>query len=162
MRLFCVGLFLVAAAAQAQVHRCTDEKTGKVTYTDTPCAASAKGAQIERARSPEAMELERERAQIARERFLLEQEKRAQREQAATAPSTQQVAAPPSRADSYDCQVAKQNLGVGIDRDSRMKSQRAYEAACFGDNAAAIEKARAGATQIHVRPAPVIIHNMGR
>lgn len=37
MRKFIVFMMLCAGAAQAQVHRCTDAKTGKVTYSDTLC-----------------------------------------------------------------------------------------------------------------------------
>jgi hypothetical protein len=147
----------LAIPLHAQVNRCVDAN-GKVTYSDAVCQAGAKGSQVAPPSSAESVDLQRERAQLARERFLLQQERQqVQHERQAPPPAPQQIAAP-SRIDSYECQVAKQNLGIGASADSKMKSQRAYEAACFGDRAADVEKARAGATRINIRPAPIIIH----
>jgi hypothetical protein len=143
--MFLLALFL-SFGCSAQVYRCADPHTGKVAYADAPCPTGTKAAQVEAAKSDQAKELERERAQLARERFQLQQE-RAQRP---IDPQPQQVAKP-GRVDSYACDMAKKNLGVGASKDSKMRSQREYEAACFGDKAADIEASRAGAPVTNIR-----------
>src|SRR5256885_509740 len=54
---------LIAGPASAQVIRCTDAKTGRVTYTNSSCEDGENRVQVQEAPSPE--ELERERAQSA-------------------------------------------------------------------------------------------------
>ena len=54
---------LTAGPASAQVIRCTDAKTGRVTYTNSSCKDGENRVQVQEAPSPE--ELERERAQSA-------------------------------------------------------------------------------------------------
>lgn len=54
---------LAAGSASAQVIRCTDAKTGRVTYTNSSCKDGENRVQVQEAPSPE--ELERERAQSA-------------------------------------------------------------------------------------------------
>lgn len=56
-------LALTAGPASAQVIRCTDAKTGRVTYTNSSCKDGENRVQVQEAPSPE--ELERERAQSA-------------------------------------------------------------------------------------------------
>lgn len=146
---FALVLFL-SFGCSAQVYRCADA-SGKVAYSDNPCPTGAKASQVEGAKSADARELERERAQLARERFRLQQEREAVK-QSAQAPAVQ--VAQPKPVNSYECDIAKKNLGVGINEDSKMRSQRVYETACFGEKAADVEAARAGAPVVNIR-----IHN---
>jgi hypothetical protein len=152
--LIVLTLLLISCAAGAQVHRCTDA-AGKVTYTDGVCPAATKATQIEAQKSSPEIELERERAALARERFELRQQREAVERERAPKPM---VAPPVARFDSYACDMAKRNLGIGANKDSKARSQRQYEVACFGEEAAEIEKARAGATRINITPPPVIIN----
>ena len=140
-------ILLTSWPAMAQVNRCVNPATGKVTFTDGPCDPSQQGSQVMAPRSRESIELERERAQLARERQLLQQERDLMSRQREASPPREATPAPApaeSRADSYACQVARRNLGVGISPESRMRSQRDYEIACFGDRAADVEQSRAG------------------
>lgn len=140
-----LAALLVTAPAYAQVNRCKDAKTGKVVYSDAACPSGVEAAQIQAPRSAAEIDLERERAALARERHLLEQEKRAvRRSPAAPAEESPSPAPAVARTDSYECRVATRNLGSGINKDSKLQSQQAYERACFGERAADIQKARAG------------------
>ncbi|MBY0409382.1 MAG: DUF4124 domain-containing protein, partial [Burkholderiaceae bacterium] len=55
----CLGMGL---NAQAQVVRCTDAATGKVTYTDNNCPSSATALEVEARKTPEQIHQEREHA----------------------------------------------------------------------------------------------------
>mgnify|MGYP003596957738 CR=1 FL=1 len=48
--------------AQAQVIRCTDAATGKVTYTDGKCASGATEREVEARKTPQEIQQEREEA----------------------------------------------------------------------------------------------------
>lgn len=56
----------------AQVQRCTDLKTGRITYTNGSCIAGEAGRQVQQAQTPEQIAQERSQAQaaIAREKEL--------------------------------------------------------------------------------------------
>lgn len=56
---------LAAPLAQAQVTRCVDPGTGKVTYTDGACASGASATEIERRKSDEELAQDRAREQEA-------------------------------------------------------------------------------------------------
>ena len=62
-----LGLLAFACGAQAQVMRCTDAKTGEVTYTNGRCIAGEASAQIQAAQSPAEIAQERADANKARE-----------------------------------------------------------------------------------------------
>ena len=53
---------LLSLSAQAQVVRCTDARTGKVTYTDGSCAPGSQTREIEARKTPEELRAEREQA----------------------------------------------------------------------------------------------------
>ena len=51
--------------AQAQVVRCTDAATGKVTYTDGKCASGTTVREVEARKTPQEFQQEREEAAVA-------------------------------------------------------------------------------------------------
>ncbi|WP_240467047.1 MULTISPECIES: DUF4124 domain-containing protein [unclassified Comamonas] len=62
----------LAAPVQAQVMRCTDAKTGEVTYTNGSCLAGEAAQLVQAPRSPEEIARERAEAAAARERSKAE------------------------------------------------------------------------------------------
>ena len=130
-----IAIWFVTAYAQAQVFKCPDPSTGKVTYSDAPCTG---GAQIERQRSPDELYLDRERAALARERFALERERQQVRRQTENRPAPQAEVVPP-RETSRECEIAQKNAwGV-----NRAQAQRKADLACLGpDGAAAVQAER--------------------
>ena len=60
--LACLCVAWIGTAAQAQVVRCTDPATGKVTYTDGKCAGGATAREVEARKTPEEIQREREQA----------------------------------------------------------------------------------------------------
>ena len=54
------GAVLLCLAAQAQVLRCTDARTGQVTYTDGACTGAASVREVEPRKTPQEIRLERE------------------------------------------------------------------------------------------------------
>ena len=53
---------LASLGAPAQVLRCTDPRTGKVTYTDGECTSGSQALEVEPRKTPEALRAEREQA----------------------------------------------------------------------------------------------------
>lgn len=102
------ALCLGAASAHGQVLRCTDPRTGAVTYTDGSCDSGRQAEQVLPARSPEALAREREEAAqaIARKEQRLREEAAA----AALAPAPAAPAAPVSPAESARCADSRQQL----------------------------------------------------
>ena len=84
LRLLCVagaalGALALPVQAQAQVLRCTDARTGAVSYTDGACNAGSKVQEVEPRRSE--ADIERDRAQA--EEALARKKQRLQSEAAA-------------------------------------------------------------------------------
>lgn len=129
-----VSLVIACTAASAQVYRCPDAKTGKITYSDAPCA---EGKQIVRQMTAEERMLNDERADIARQRNQLAREREAMQQQAPTpqpAPSTAQSGT------SYECQIAQKNAW-GVNKEQK---QREADIICYGpERAAQIQAAKA-------------------
>lgn len=124
-----IAILFVASQAQAQVFRCPDRATGKITYSDSPCSD---GAQIVRQRSADEMALDGERAALARERLALERERQQMREQSQTYAAPPAMAEP-SRSTSRECEIAQKNAwGV-----NRAQAQRKADLACLGPEGAA-------------------------
>ena len=105
---------LLCAFAQAQVVRCTDARTGQVTYTDGACSSGATAREVEprkteeelrqeRAQAAEALERRQQRLELetAATRLQAEREALRQREQAANTPSR------PDYARSPECQRSR-------------------------------------------------------
>ncbi|WP_034388317.1 DUF4124 domain-containing protein [Comamonas composti] len=109
------GLFCTTQAS-SQVLRCTNPKTGTVTYTNGSCAATDSGLQIQAAPSPEEVERERAQAKEALERLdqqlardeaarraRIQQEQREKRER-------ERAQAQNGNASSPACDIARRRL----------------------------------------------------
>lgn len=71
LTLWALALF-APAPAHAQVQRCTDARTGQVTYTDGPCAAGQQATEVLPALSPEERAAQQRQYQAAQERLQAE------------------------------------------------------------------------------------------
>jgi hypothetical protein len=121
-KLFCTvvaagGLALAAAAAHAQVVRCTDPATGKVTYTDGACQSGASAREVEARKS--AADIQQERAEAAQ--ALERKQQRLQAEAAAQAQAARNAPAPAPAAQqgidyarSPECARSRRNLDTTI------------------------------------------------
>jgi len=147
-----LSLVLVGAAAwwpqwaSAQVIRCTDSATGKVTYTNSECAQGATMREVEARKSPEQIRQERDQAAQAladrRERERMEaQETRDRRaEERAAAPPRPTLSTARDPAQSAECLQARRtlqdvnaSLGRGMyDEQARLdQAQRQADLACL-------------------------------
>lgn len=145
---------MAAGYASAQVIRCTDPQTGRVTYTNGSCRAGESRVQVQDA--PSAEELERERAQAAaaieRKNQQLEREegqRRAREQQRAreareARERSQAQQAHSGNADSPACQQARRRLDAILAEarpdpatwGSRSQAaQQQMEMACMGPQA---------------------------
>lgn len=143
------ALALMAAAGwpqpgAAQVMRCTDPATGKVTYTDGACHRGDAVREVEARKTPEEIAQERQQASEALERKQERQQQDArQRRDAEQAERAALNAQPLTRYDpaqSAQCQHARQNLrqvlasmGQGMyDEQTRLDAaQRQADLACL-------------------------------
>lgn len=152
---------------QAQVVRCTDAATGKVTYTDGSCQGGTVAREVEARKSPE--EIRQERAQAAE--ALERKHQRLQAEAAAAAQAARQApppaaAATPDYARSPECTRSRRNLDVALsgsnagtyEQGQRVDAaQRQVDLDCLGPKAYAdLEKSRA-ARPLVVPPANTTI-----
>ena len=133
--------------AHAQVLRCTDGRTGAVSYTDGTCRAGSKVQEVEPRRSNEDIERDRAQAAEALERkqqrlqndlaaARLEAERNAQRAQQQ---QQQQRAAQADPARSPECASARRQLeavsvrpGSGADDPRLQAAQQQMELVCLG------------------------------
>lgn len=137
-----------SAAASAQVIRCTDPVTGKVSYTDGKCASGTNAQEIEARKTPEAIQAEREQAAEAQERLQERLQKDAKQRQQNEAQlrreqesrSRAQAGATENPANSQACAQARRqledvqaSLGQGMyDESMRLsEAQRNAERACL-------------------------------
>ena len=144
--------------AHAQVLRCTDGRTGAVSYTDGTCRAGSKVQEVEPRRSNEDIERDRAQAAEALERkqqrlqndlaaARLEAERNAQRAQQ----QQQQRAAQADPARSPECASARRQFeavsarpGSGADDPRLLAAQQQMELVCLGAaRYAELEKDRA-------------------
>ena len=157
------ALWLCAVPAQGQVLRCTDARTGAVTYTDGACDSGRQAEQVLPARSPEALAREREEAAQAIARK--EQRLRAEAAAAALAPAPAAPAAPQPPAESARCADSRQQLQDLLNRPGRSSSpayaeqlaaaRQQMEIDCLGPKAyGELEQSRA---QSAVPAAPVFV-----
>lgn len=143
-------------ASPAQVVRCTDGATGKVTYTNGECAQGASVREIEARKTPEQIRQERAQAAdaLADQRDRERRESQEQRERRAverTAAPTR-IPAAPDPAQSAECHQARRalqdvnaSLGRGMyDEQARLdQAQRQADLACLSPSAyAESERAR--------------------
>lgn len=166
-RLFRVWLMGAAAlwgvAAPAQVVRCTDARTGQVTYTDGDCARGTTVREVEARKTPEEIRQERAQAADALERKQqrlqaeaatarqdAERDAQRQREQAARAATTRTTAQDYAR--SPECARSRRNLDIAAsstarspyEQDTQLQAaQRQMELDCLGpEGYAEVEKNR--------------------
>lgn len=165
----CAVLCLGAQTASAQVVRCTDPVSGRVTYTDGECARGSAGTEIERRRTSEeiaadqaradaALRAKAERREQALEKRRLEAQERAL--DAAANPTPQQ----PSRndyANSLACQQSRERYTEASDeaadrimgsRERAENAKRQMELDCMGPDAYSRLEAS--------RPAPTIVRQV--
>jgi hypothetical protein len=162
-----------ALPAFSQVIRCTDAKTGQVTYTDGKCAAGAATHEVEAKRTAEEIEQERRSAEQALE---LKQQRLQAESAAASAQNQREIeqerlraaraaaAAPLPKdyANSPECAKSRRNLelvSTGLSRsnyDQEMRieaAQRQMDLDCLGPQGyAELERARANQPRIVVTP----------
>lgn len=130
-----------ALPAAAQVMRCTDPATGKVTYTDGDCGRGEAAREVEARKSPQEIEQEREQAAKALERKHERQQMEArQRRETQQAERSARPAAGSDPARSMECQRARKSLqdvlatmGQGMyDEQARLDAaQRQADLACL-------------------------------
>lgn len=162
------------AGAQAQVVRCTDARTGKVTYTDGVCQGGAAAREVEPRKSPAELQQERELAAEALERKQqrLQAEataaetdalRNAERDRARAAQAAAAAALQPQDyARSPECARSRRNLDMvasGLSRSTyeqelRLEAaQRQVDLDCLGPQGyAEVEKARANQPRVVVVP----------
>lgn len=149
----------LAMPVQGQVLRCTDARTGAVSYTDGACKAGSKVLEVEPRRSE--ADIERDRAQaaeaLARKQQRLDAEAAADRLDAARnarraqQQQQQQRAVQADPAQSAECASARRQLeavsarpGTGADDPRLLAAQQQMELVCLGAaRYAELEKDRA-------------------
>lgn len=168
----CVCVAWIGAAAQAQVVRCTDPATGKVTYTDGNCAGGATALEVEARKTPEEIQREREQAAeaLALKQKRLEAENKAAETEALR--NAQRDRPPATRSQDYarspECARSRRNMDVVLsggnagsyEQTQRVEAaQRQMDLDCLGpEGYAEVEKARAARpTPVNTTPAPVVV-----
>ncbi|CAN7560520.1 DUF4124 domain-containing protein [Acidovorax sp. LjRoot194] len=171
--LLCLCAVTLGTAAQAQVLRCTDARTGKVTYTDGECAGGTAAREVEARKSPQELQQERELAAEALERKQqrlqseataaeLDARRAAERDRAKAAQAAAAAPQPQDYARSAECARSRRNLDMvasGLSRsnyeqDVRLEAaQRQVDLDCLGPQGyAEVEKARANQPRVVVVP----------
>ena len=168
---------LLGGAAQAQVVRCTDTRTGAVTHTDGDCARGSKAREVQARQSPEEINHERAQAaqaleqkqqrlqaEAAQARLDAERDALRQREQAERAAAARPAL--PDYARSPECTRSRRNFDLAASstsafdgQDHRLQAaQRQMELDCLGpEGYANIEKNRPPPL-----PQPVVVYPPAR
>lgn len=165
-----LAIFALLAPAQAQVLRCTDTRTGKVTYTDSSCEGGAQSREVAPRQSPEEVARERAQAEEAAQRMrkrLAEEAAAAQErdaQQARNERDARNSSSAPDYAGSAACVNARRALDavaasaarLGEDASARLEAaQRQMDFSCLGPEGYALtEAARANRPQIVVVQPP--------
>jgi hypothetical protein len=162
------GLLLGSAGVSAQVVRCTDAATGKVTYTDGACQGGAAAREVEPRKS--AAEIQQERAQAAE--ALERKQQRLQAEAAAQAQSVRNTPVPapetqrPDYARSPECTRSRRNLETTIsagnagtyEQNLRIEAaQRQVDLDCLGPQAFTELERNRSARPMIVPPATIVL-----
>lgn len=169
----CVCAAWLGTVAHAQVVRCTDTRTGKVTYTDGACTSGAAAREVEARKTPEELQLEREQAAEALERKQqrlqaeataaeTEARRNAERDRARAAQAAAAAPQPQDYARSPECARSRRNfdmVAAGLSRSTyeqelRLEAaQRQVDLDCLGPQGyAEVEKARANQPRVVVVP----------
>ncbi|MCD2511569.1 DUF4124 domain-containing protein [Comamonas endophytica] len=154
------ALCALAAPAQGQVLRCTDARTGAVSYTDGSCESGGKVEQVLPARSAEALAREREEAAQA----IARKEQRLREEAAAAALNPPPAPAAAAPVEPPRCVQSRQQLQSLLARPGRDASaysqqlaaaQQQVELDCLGAQAyRELEQSRARSA---VPAAPLVV-----
>ncbi|MFN3377266.1 MAG: DUF4124 domain-containing protein [Burkholderiaceae bacterium] len=126
--LLAVVTTILSTAATAQVHRCQDA-SGKISYSDAPCAPHQQGTLIERQRTQAEIYEERMRAAEANERKYRQQQAEAMRSNAAM-PQRQSAAANTAsnaaqdKANTPECKAAKRDLEIASSSRTAKESEK--------------------------------------
>ena len=168
--LACLCVAWIGTAAQAQVVRCTDPATGKVTYTDGKCAGGTTAREVEARKTPEEIQREREQAAEAlalKQKRLEAENKAAETEALRNGQRDSARPATPDYARSPECARSRRNLDVVLsssggsyEQSQRVEAaQRQMDLDCLGPAGyAEVEKARAARpTTVNTTPAPVVV-----
>lgn len=165
---------LLSLAAPAQVVRCTDARTGAVTYTDGDCNPGTRTREVQARQTPEEIAQERAQAtqaltekqqrlhiEAATQQLEAQRQAQRQREQAARAAAAQTPAQAYAR--SAECARSRRNFdmaassagGARYDQDARLQAaQRQMELDCLGpEGYAEVEKNRPAPL-----PAPIVVY----
>ena len=148
---------LASLGAPAQVLRCTDPRTGKVTYTDGECTSGSQALEVEPRKTPEALRAEREQAAeaIARKQQRQQAEAAERQREAALqrAARAADAAQPFDYSQSTACRQSRQEVDRALGRLSsgneqeqlRLQAlQRQMDFDCLGpERFAEIERTRA-------------------
>jgi len=133
------ALCLACTPAQSQVLRCTDPRTGAISYTDGACDAGRQAKEVVPARSPEEIARDRERTAEA-----LARKAQQQREEAAAAAARPAPARAPSPGETVQCAQSRQQLQKLLNQASDdtqayslqiAAAQRQMELDCLGPQA---------------------------
>ncbi len=168
----CLCVAWIGTAAQAQVVRCTDPATGKVTYTDGKCAGGATAREVEARKTPE--EIQREREQAAEALALKQKRVEAENKAAETEAlrNAQRDRAAPAKTPDYarspECTRSRRNLDMVLgsgnagsyEQNQRVEAaQRQMDLDCLGpEGYAEVEKARAARpATVHTSAPPVVV-----
>ena len=159
------ALCLWVTPTQGQVLRCTDARTGAVSYTDGSCDTGRKAEQLLPAPSAQALALEREQAAQA----IARKEQRLREQAAAEAALNPAPAAlpPAAPAESARCGQSRQQLQSLLARPGRdaatysqqlTTAQQQVELDCLGSQAyRELEQARSRSAQALAPVSPVIV-----
>jgi len=171
--LLCLCAATLGTTVQAQVLRCTDARTGKVTYTDGECAGGTAAREVEARKTPQEIQQEREQAAEALERKQQRQQaealaaetdarRTAERDRARAAQAAAAAPQPQDYARSAECARSRRNLDMvasGLSRsnyeqDVRLETaQRQVDLDCLGPQGYAdVERARANQPRVVVVP----------
>lgn len=163
------SLLLCCAAAHAQVVKCTDSRTGKVTYSDSGCTGGTVGRQVLAKKTAEELEYERAQAEVARQRYAAP----VTSSQGQQAGSMRQEQAPQrDYASTFECRQAQRNIDIARGSVTASQSekltnvaaaQRKADLACLGPTGyreaeAARAEARERAKERRARAPGVITH----
>ena len=166
-------LCALALGAQAQVVRCTDARTGQVTYTDGSCASGSAGREVaprkspqeiaqERAQAAEALDRKQQRLQTEALAAQTEALRNAERDRAQAAQAAAAAPQPQDYARSAQCARSRRNLDIAAHSITRTAREQAVQVAaaqqqvdidCLGPQGYA-EVAKAGAQQPSVVVVP--------
>lgn len=165
-------LSLVGTGLHAQVLRCTDVRTGKVTYTDSNCSVGQRTAEVEPQKTPQEIQAERTRAEDALEakekrqsaQALVEERQRERevREDEQQRRGRAQNTANQDYGSSRSCTDARTNLASATANLARTPEEQAtridaaqqqMDFACLGPDA----YARAQASRANREPGIVVV-----